>query len=209
VGLSQSRNRIEKVKSILPQKKKSSLSWRAFSFLVLLGVAILVLGLDQLTKVWVSVSLPEGGWWSPLPGLWRVFRITHITNSGAAFGIFPNQGNFFIFIAVIVALAIVFYYRHLPTEGWLIRLSLGLQLGGAVGNLLDRLRYGHVVDFIDIGFWPIFNVADASIVTGVAILAYYLWREEQTAATPALNPTDEAPRMGHEAPRMGHGERKL
>jgi signal peptidase II len=156
-----------------------------------LGVAILVLVLDQLSKVWVSTSLPEGGWWSPLPGLWRVFRITHITNSGAAFGMFPDQGNFFIVIAVVVALTILLYYRYLPTGEWLVRLSLGLQLGGALGNLLDRLRYGHVVDFVDIGFWPIFNVADVSIVSGVAILAYCLWREDRTAQELTLTPADE------------------
>ncbi len=167
-------------------------SWgRVFSLLVLLGVAALVLALDQLTKAWVSASLPEGGWWSPLPGLWRIFRITHITNSGAAFGIFPNQGNFFILIAVIVVLAIVLYHRHLPVGGWWIRLSLGLQLGGAFGNLFDRVRLGYVVDFIDIGFWPIFNLSDTAIVTGVAILAYCLWREDYVASGPTLVPADE------------------
>jgi signal peptidase II len=164
---------------------------RPFSFLILLGVAVAVLALDQLTKVWVSTSLPEGGWWSPLPGLWRVFRVTHITNSGAAFGIFPNQGNFFIIIAVVVAGVIVLYYRYLPSRGWLIRLSLGLQLGGALGNLLDRVRYGHVVDFIDIGFWPIFNVADIAIVTGVGILAYCLWRDDRASQDLALRPADD------------------
>ena len=177
--------------TILPDRKKSWVAGRPFSFLILLAVAILVLALDQLTKIWVSSALPEGGWWSPLPGLWRVFRVTHITNSGAAFGIFPNQGNFFIFIALLVAVAIVLYYRYLPAGEWLVRLSLGLQLGGAIGNLIDRLRYGHVVDFIDIGFWPIFNLADISIVTGVAILAYRLWREEGVSGTSALTPADE------------------
>jgi signal peptidase II len=154
--------------------------------LTLVGVAILVLVFDQVSKVWVSTSLPEGGWWSPLPGLWRVFRITHITNTGAAFGMFPDQGSFFIVIAVVVALAIVLYYRYLPTGEWLVRLSLGLQLGGAIGNLLDRLRYGHVIDFVDIGFWPIFNVADVSIVSGVAILAYCLWQEDRMVQELAL-----------------------
>ena len=189
--LSRSENPIERVKSILLQDEKQSFPRRVFSFLVLLGVAVIVLALDQLTKAWVATSLPEGGWWSPLPGLWRVFRITHITNSGAAFGIFPNQGNFFILIAVVVALAIVLYYRHLPAGAWLIRVSLGLQLGGAIGNLLDRIRYGHVVDFIDIGFWPIFNLADASIVVGVAILAYYLWRQDHVMSDSVLTPADE------------------
>jgi len=157
----------------------------------MLGVAIVVVALDQLTKTWVSTSLAEGGWWSPVPGLWRVFRITHITNSGAAFGMFPDQGNFFIIIAVVVALAIVLYYRYLPTGSWLVRLSLGLQLGGAIGNLLDRIRFGHVVDFVDIGFWPIFNVADLAIVTGVGILAYCLWHEDHAAHELTLLAADD------------------
>jgi signal peptidase II len=179
------------VKGTLHQSKKPSLSERLFPFLVLVGVAFFVLVLDQLTKIVVSTSLPEGGWWSPFPSLVRVFRIIHITNSGAAFGIFPNQGNFFLAIAVIVAVAIVLYYRYLPTGSWLVRVSLGLQLGGAMGNLIDRMRYGHVVDFVDIGFWPIFNVADVAIVTGVAILAYCLWQEDQAIANMALVPADE------------------
>jgi signal peptidase II len=179
------------VKSVSQPNNEKSLFRRLFSFLVLLGVAIVVLALDQLTKTWVSTSLVEGGWWSPLPGLWRIFRVTHITNSGAAFGIFPNQGNFFIVIAVVVALAIVLYYRYLPTGSWLVRLSLGLQLGGAIGNLLDRIRYGHVVDFIDIGFWPIFNVADTAIVMGVGILAFCLWRDDRAAQDLTLVPADD------------------
>jgi len=92
---------------------------------------------------------------------------------------------------VVVALAIVLYYRYLPTGSWLVCLSLGLQLGGAIGNLLDRIRFGHVVDFVDIGFWPIFNVADLAIVTGVAILAYCLWHEDTVAHELTLLPADE------------------
>ncbi|GAB4536762.1 MAG: signal peptidase II [Anaerolineae bacterium] len=177
------------MRNVLEKEQRTSLPGRSLIFLVVVGVV--VLALDQLTKVWVLTSLPEGGWWSPLPGLWRVIRITHITNSGAAFGIFPNQGNFFIIVAVVVALAIVLYYRYLPTGNWLVRLSLGLQLGGAIGNLLDRIRYGHVVDFVDIGFWPIFNVADLAIVTGVGILAYCLWHEEQVAHSLTFLSTDD------------------
>ena len=90
-----------------------------------------------------------------------------------------------------VSASLVLYYRYLPTGSWLVRLSLGLQLGGAIGNLLDRIRYGHVVDFIDIGFWPIFNVADMAIVTGVGILAYCLWRDDRTAQELVLVPAED------------------
>jgi signal peptidase II len=175
----------------LSQNEKSTSFQRVLSFLILFGVALLVLTLDQLTKSWVVASVPEGGWWSPVPGLWRVFRIVHTTNSGAAFGIFPQQGSFFMLVAVIVVLAIVFYQHRLPINGWLIRLTLGLQLGGATGNLVDRLRYGSVVDFIDLGFWPIFNLADLSIVVGVAALAYYLWREDQHVASSSFAADEE------------------
>jgi signal peptidase II len=149
----------------LSQNERSVPYQRALSFLILFGVALLVLALDQLTKSWVVASLPEGGWWSPVPGLWRVFRIVHTTNSGAAFGIFPQQGSLFILVAVVV--------------------------GGATGNLVDRLRYGSVVDFIDIGFWPIFNLADLSIVVGVAVLAYHLWREDQQTAHSSISADEE------------------
>ena len=149
-----------------------------YSLPSLLLVAASILALDQLTKRWVMTSLAEGEWWSPWPQAWRIFRITHTTNTGAAFGIFPKQSIFFVVVAIIVVVAIVVFYRNLSAGGWLIRVSLGLQLGGAIGNLLDRLNYGHVVDFIDVGFWPVFNVADSSIVIGVAIIAYYLWRED-------------------------------
>jgi signal peptidase II len=179
------------VNAILPQNENPMPFQRMLSFLILFGVALLVLTLDQLTKWWVMASLPEGGWWSPVPGLWRVFRIVHTTNSGAAFGIFPRQGSFFILVAVVVVVAIVFYQQRLPINGWLIRLTLGLQLGGAAGNLVDRLRFGSVIDFIDIGFWPIFNLADLSIVVGVAVLAYHLWREDLHAINPSSFPTDE------------------
>lgn len=82
-------------------------------------------------------------------------------------------------IALVVIAGIIALHHHLPTENIWIRISLGLQLGGAMGNLLDRLTRGYVVDFVDVGFWPIFNIADISIVMGVGILAYHLWDIEE------------------------------
>ena len=97
--------------------------------------------------------------------------------------LFPKQGALFVLIAFIVIAAIIVYYRHLP-EGYLVaRVALGLMLGGALGNLIDRLRQGYVVDFADVNFWPlhnwpIFNVADSAIVVGVVLLAITMLIED-------------------------------
>jgi signal peptidase II len=128
----------------------------------------------------VVQNIPLHGSWSFFPGLAKIFQLTFITNTGAAFGMFPQLGGAFMVIAIVVIASIVMFYRHLPTENIWVRVSLGLQLGGALGNLLDRITRGYVVDFVDIGFWPIFNVADLSIVLGVTLLAYHLWNEENS-----------------------------
>jgi len=151
----------------------------------LVGIALLVFAADRISKALVLRYLPVGHSWNPIPSLRRWVSITHVVNSGAAFGLFPDYGTLFVVIAVVVVVAIVAYYRYLPTDRWLVRVSLGLQLGGALGNLLDRLRYGYVVDFIDFKIWPVFNLADSAIVVGVAILAYYLLREQEVREEPA------------------------
>jgi signal peptidase II len=147
---------------------------------VILGIAVFIFALDQVTKLWVVQNIPERGSWSFFPFLAKIFQFTYITNTGAAFGMFPQLGGAFMIIAIVVIASIVMFYRHLPTENIWVRVSLGLQLGGALGNLVDRITRGHVVDFVDIGFWPIFNVADLSIVLGVTLLAYHLWNEENS-----------------------------
>ncbi len=151
---------------------------------LLVVVAVVAWALDQVTKALVVQNLPLGQTWAPVPSLARFFTFTHTTNTGAAFGLFPDAGWIFVVIAIVVISAILFYYRHLPTEHRLVRVSLGLQLGGALGNLTDRLLRGSVVDFLDFKVWPVFNVADSCIVVGVAILAFYLMREEQPRPAP-------------------------
>jgi signal peptidase II len=138
-----------------------------------------IVGLDQASKLWITENVGYHESLVVLPVLDGWLNITQTHNSGAAFGILPQANLLFIFIAIAVVIVIVFYYRYLPADGFLIRVSLGLQLGGALGNLVDRLRFGYVIDFIDVGIthaWPVttFNVADFSIVSGVIILAYYL-----------------------------------
>lgn len=107
-----------------------------------------------------------------------LFRFTFITNTGAAFGMFPQLGSVLMVIAIIVVIGVIAFSHHLPITDIWVRISIGLILGGAMGNLSDRILRSYVVDFVDIGFWPIFNIADLSIVLGVAILSYCLWEEE-------------------------------
>ena len=142
-------------------------------------VALAALALDQWTKYLVVSNLELYESWAPLPALANLFTIHHVTNTGAAFGLFQNGSLVFAVVAIVVSVVIVLYYRHLPDGEWLVRLSLGLQLAGALGNLIDRVRVGHVIDFLDFQVWPVFNLADASIVCGVVLLAYLLLREER------------------------------
>jgi signal peptidase II len=147
----------------------------ALPFLVAAGVV----ALDQISKLWVSENVGLRESLVVLPVLDGWLNITQTHNSGAALGILPQANLLFIGIAIAVVIVIVFYYRYLPANGLLVRLSLGLQLGGALGNLIDRLRFGYVIDYIDVGFTSAFrittfNVADFSIVSGVILLAYYL-----------------------------------
>lgn len=158
----------------------STTSQKRSALPVILGIAAVVFALDQVTKFWIVQNIPEQGSWSFFPALAKIFQFTFVTNTGAAFGMFPQLGGIFMVIAIVVIASIVIFYHHLPTYNFWVRLSLGLQLGGALGNLLDRITRGYVVDFVDIGFWPIFNLADLSIVLGVTILAYYLWSEENS-----------------------------
>ena len=137
-----------------------------------LQLGVLVLLLDQLTKYLVIQLLVPGGSY-PFRGF---FRFTHVHNSGSAFGILQGQNTPLIFISFIGIIILVLIYRSQPYPSNWLRLSLGLQLGGAFGNLIDRLRLGFVTDFIDIGPWPVFNLADASIVTGLVLLAWVFTR---------------------------------
>ena len=141
---------------------------------VIMGLVLLA---DQLTKYLVETRIPLYGVWAPIPALEGIFRIVHTTNTGAVFGLFQGTGMFFAALAVVVAGALVYFNLTLPGNQWAIRVALGLQLGGALGNFIDRLRQGHVTDFIDTGPWYIWNLADLAITSGVVLFAFAYWRE--------------------------------
>jgi signal peptidase II len=151
------------------------------------GLALAVFVFDLITKSVVRANLAIGESWPDDD--WLV-KITHVTNSGAAFGILQGQGLFLVVTAVIAIGAIVFYYMFPPLEHGLLRLALGLQLGGAAGNLLDRVRFGHVTDFIDFPRYPEFNVADSSIVIGLFVIGVFFFLSERGSLTRAKGTED-------------------
>ncbi|HET7376007.1 MAG TPA: signal peptidase II [Anaerolineae bacterium] len=159
-------------------------------FVLILGLSVVVL--DQLSKFIVSVLLPLNGWWSPFPGPNPFFQIVYVYNTGAAFGSFQNFGIVFVPVAFVVIGAILYYAGRVSTDQRLARFALGFMLGGAAGNLADRLlRAGHVIDFIDVGVgttrWYVSNFADISIVLGVALLAIAMWRDEKKNKRPVAD----------------------
>lgn len=161
--------------------------------LILPVVALIILMADQVSKAWVIDHIPLNTTLDVIAPLREIFVLTHITNSGAAFGLFPQLSIVFTFVALAVSVVIVFYYRSIPAGQWLVRLSLGLQLGGAIGNLIDRLRFGgSVVDMFYVRFWPVFNIADSAIVCGVVLLMWHLIRTspKPEAAAQAVMPPD-------------------
>jgi signal peptidase II len=144
---------------------------KATRVLLLLVIALASIGLDQLTKYLVRANM-ELGQSIPKEGL---FRLTYTTNTGGAFGILANQAFLLALVAVIGIAVFLVYLRYIPLQSTLLKVGLGLDFGGAVGNLIDRLRLeGKVTDFIDIGAWPVFNVADMSVVVGTILIAFYL-----------------------------------
>ncbi len=150
-------------------------------YLILLGLASAVVVLDQWTKWLVRTNLPYQGTWLPnwLSWLSPYARIVHWYNSGAAFGSFQNGNSVFTALAIIVIAAILYYYPRVEVSDWTLRLAMGLQMGGAAGNLVDRLLMQKVTDFISVGNFPVFNVADSSISIGVVVLLLGVWFKER------------------------------
>ena len=146
---------------------------------MLFTIAGIIIILDQITKAIIRANIPFGGQWMPLDWLSPYFRFVHWQNTGAAFGLFQGGGLVFGILAVIVTAFIVIYYPQIPKDEKLMRVAISMQLGGAIGNLIDRILFGPVTDFISVGSFPVFNIADSSITVGVGLLILALWLAEQ------------------------------
>lgn len=171
-------------------------TWRRMPRKRLIDPLVLVIGLvvavlDQLTKYWIVQLIGPSSAQHQIEVVGDLVRLTYVTNSGAAFGLFQGKTPILTLASFLAVPVLVFSPVVFPRATLLARLAVGLLLGGAVGNLLDRVRLGYVVDFVDVGIgnlrWPSFNVADSSFVVGVAILAIYLFfaSEEEPSPEPS------------------------
>ena len=151
------------------------------------GVAVVVFVLDRITKAAVVATIPM---YETREVIGPYLRISHVPNSGAAFGLAQDRAALLSVLSIFAVLAILYYYRTIAMTSPWIAGTLGMQLGGAFGNLLDRVSQGYVVDFIDVGipngprFWS-FNVADSSIVVGIFLVTFLLWLSERQRPAPA------------------------
>ncbi len=153
-------------------------------FLFVLVGSVLVI--DQASKHVIMAHLAMGETAQPIPAISAVFQFTRSYNTGAAFGFLSQSGGIFLVIALVVVVAMFYYYPRVEGDAWVQRAAMGLVCGGALGNALDRLQHGHVVDFIHYQIPGVIsnvsNLADHAIVLGVLLLMFDLWRMERQPA---------------------------
>jgi signal peptidase II len=161
-----------------------------------LGVTILII--DQLTKWRIEATMPLYTSLAPIPSLYPYFQFTHVPNTGTLFGLFPDAKWIFTVLAAIVSIGLAVFNYRLPTQSLKLRLALGFLFGGALGNLTDRFRIGHVTDFMNVNLrpllqplidipildWAIFNVADMAISTGIGFMLYIILFEPELIEEP-------------------------
>ncbi len=177
---------------------------------LLAAVVAVVLALDRWTKHWASASLAFN---EPVRLVGDYVRLTYTRNSGVAFGIGQGTGFPYYIFSIIAIVVIAWMFASGRARGLARQLALSLILGGAIGNLIDRLATGEVVDFIEVGVpawhWPVFNVADSAVTTGVVLFALFWSREPQSQAEPegaaAAGPEGGAPAEGADEPAGPQG----
>jgi signal peptidase II len=145
---------------------------KIYNFKVMV-IAAIVIFIDQVSKFFINKYMVVG---ESIPLLKDVLQLTLVLNKGAGFGILQGQRLFFIIISLIILSVIFYKWRRIPSE-FNVVFPFGLVLGGLMGNLIDRIFFGFVVDFVDFMVWPVFNVADSAITVGVIWLVISLWKK--------------------------------
>ena len=141
----------------------------------LIIVVFVVVMLDQITKYMIVRNMTEG---MSIPIIDQVFHLTFVLNPGAAFGMLEHNREFFIIMAIAVLMFVVYMRKKILEEPLTVQIGIALFVGGALGNLIDRMKTGLVVDFFDFRIWPVFNIADIAICLGVGVMIWSIIREE-------------------------------
>ena len=142
--------------------------------LFVFSIALLIVILDQLTKFLIKQNFQLNG---SIPIINNVFHLKYITNTGSAFGLFRGLNLFFISFSIIVIAVIFYCLKKIKYNEKALQFAVGLLLGGTIGNLIDRITYGAVTDFIDFRIWPVFNVADSSVTISIILLIVLVWKK--------------------------------
>lgn len=174
-------------------------------WLMLLAIIAIVLAADQLSKRLVVESLSLGESRQPIPALTPFFQITRSHNTGSAFGFLPQAGDLFLVIAVVVVIAMFYFYPRISERATLQRIGAGLICGGALGNAIDRIQYGLVIDFIHYQIPGVIsnvsNIADHAIVIGVGLIIIDGWLKDRAEKRTALDSSVPVEERGVESPR--------
>ncbi len=169
---------------------KKFLKHNGFLFLI----STLVIVVDQITKAVVRQNLALGEAWPPIPAIGDFFRFLYWQNRGAAFGTLQNAGSILTVVRIAIAVFIIVFYQKTEIKDMLVKVSLSLMLGGAVGNLVDQFTLGFVTDFIAVGRFPIFNVADSCVTIGVGLMLLDMLIKEKkgSKSDPAVKTGEDA-----------------
>ena len=138
------------------------------------SIALSIVILDQLAKFLIRKNFQLN---ESVPVIKNALHLTYITNTGSAFGLFKGLNLFFVIFSIAVIIVIFHYLKKILKIEKLLQFAVGLLLGGTIGNLIDRLLYGAVIDFLDFRIWPVFNIADSAVTISVVLLIILLWKK--------------------------------
>ena len=142
--------------------------------LLIFSAAFLVILIDQISKFAIRNSMHLS---QSIPVVKNIFYITYLQNLGAGFGILQQQRLLLILVSAAVVCIILFYSKKIGKKDRLLQVISGIVLGGTIGNLIDRIIYGYVIDFLDFMIWPVFNIADSAVTIGIILLIVYYWKK--------------------------------
>ena len=144
-------------------------------YAVIISIGFFIVFSDQLTKFLIKQNLQLN---QSIPVIKNILHLTYITNTGSAFGLFKGFNWFFILFSLVVIIVIFYFINQIKNNEKMMRISVSLVLGCTIGNLIDRIAYGAVIDFIDFRIWPVFNIADSAVTIGIIILIVLLWKND-------------------------------